>query len=163
VGTQPRGTPAFSAKANGQIKGVGNADNGMRIGCMKQNPKLLVGTVWGSKIVWQVALDIPDLYGTNFVFEVVADDNVGLGEGFVSPINGSKMVLIPAGGSFEMGDHFNEGEASERPVRTVELDAFYMDDSEVTVGQFKQFVQASGYTTNGTIWLYIHRWMIILK
>ena len=70
---------------------------------MKQNPKLLVGTVWGSKIVWQVALDIPDLYGTNFVFEVVADDNVGLGEGFVSPINGSKMVLIPAGGSFEMG------------------------------------------------------------
>ena len=31
----------------------------------------------GKKIVWQVAVDISDLYGTNFVFEVVADDNVG--------------------------------------------------------------------------------------
>lgn len=30
----------------------------------------------GKKILWQVVADIPDLYGTNFVFEVVADDNV---------------------------------------------------------------------------------------
>ena len=28
--------PAFLAKANGQIKAVGTADNGTRIGCMKQ-------------------------------------------------------------------------------------------------------------------------------
>ena len=54
------------------------------------------------------------------------------------------MVLIPAG-SFEMGDHFNEESRSERPVHTVELDSFYMDVHEVTVGQFREFVNQSGY------------------
>lgn len=45
--------------------------------------------------------------------------------------DGAKMSLIPAG-SFEMGDHFNEGEASERPVHPVYVESFYMDISEVT-------------------------------
>ena len=57
------------------------------------------------------------------------------------------MALIPAG-SFEMGDHFNEGNTRERPVHTVELDAFYMDVREVTVGQFREFVNQSGYSYN---------------
>ena len=56
--------------------------------------------------------------------------------------DGAKMVLIPAG-SFEMGDHSNEGPSDERSVHTVELDAFYMDVHKVTVGQFKQFVEDS--------------------
>ena len=47
--------------------------------------------------------------------------------------DGSEMVLIPAG-SFEMGDHFNEGNTYERPVHRVELDEFYMDSREVTNG-----------------------------
>ena len=51
----------------------------------------------GKKIIWQVAVDIPDLYGTNFVFEVVADDNVGPSAGFVNPVDGASMALIPAG------------------------------------------------------------------
>lgn len=38
-------------------------------------------------------------------------------------VDGSEMVLIPAG-SFEMGDHFNEGKDNEKPVHVVELDAF---------------------------------------
>ena len=57
----------------------------------------------------------------------------------------AKMVLIPAG-SFEMGDSKNEPEdwmKPARPVHRVELDAFYMDAYEVTVGQFKQFVEDS--------------------
>ena len=62
--------------------------------------------------------------------------------------DGSEMMLIP-GGSFEMGDHFNEGGTNERPVHTVTLDAFYMDNSEVTVGQFKKFVEQSGYSYQG--------------
>ena len=52
--------------------------------------------------------------------------------------DGTEMVLIPAG-SFEIGDD------SELPIHEVELDAFYMDTSQVTVGQFKQFVGDSGY------------------
>ena len=33
---QPRYTPAFSAMANGQIKGAGNAGKGVRVGYMKK-------------------------------------------------------------------------------------------------------------------------------
>ena len=57
---------------------------------------------------------------------------------------GTEMVLIPAG-SFEMGDHFNEGLAREHPVHIVELDAFYMDKHEVTVRKFREFVRETGY------------------
>jgi len=62
--------------------------------------------------------------------------------------DGAKMVLIPAG-SFQMGDHFNEGKDNEWPVHKVELNAFYMDVTEVTVGQFKKFVQQTGYGYGG--------------
>ena len=65
--------------------------------------------------------------------------------------DGSGMVLIP-GGSFEMGDSKNEPEdymKRSRPVHTVELDAFYMDVREVTVGQFREFVNQSGYSSSG--------------
>jgi len=65
--------------------------------------------------------------------------------------DGSKMALIPAG-SFEMGDSKNDPEnymKRSRPVHTVELDGFYMDIHEVTVGQFKQFVNQSGYAYGG--------------
>ena len=57
---------------------------------------------------------------------------------------GSEMVLIPSG-SFEMGDHFDGGDEDELPIHEVELDAFYMDAYQVTVGQFKQFIEDSGY------------------
>jgi len=63
--------------------------------------------------------------------------------------DGSEMVLIP-GGAFEMGDHFNEGDSNELPVHTVALDAFYMDKTEVTVGQFKTFLDDSDYNWTGS-------------
>ncbi|MDP6746463.1 MAG: SUMF1/EgtB/PvdO family nonheme iron enzyme [Candidatus Poribacteria bacterium] len=65
--------------------------------------------------------------------------------------DGAEMALISAG-SFQMGDSKNEPESwmkRSRPVHTVELDAFYMDVNEVTVGQFKQFVNQSGYKYGG--------------
>ena len=39
----------------------------------------------------------------------------------------------------------NDGDRDEKPVHTVELDKFYMDVYEVTVGQFREFVEDSGY------------------
>ena len=65
--------------------------------------------------------------------------------------DGAEMALIPSA-SFEMGDSKNEPEdwmKRSRPVHTVELDEFYMDVHEVTVGQFKQFVEQSGYSYGG--------------
>ena len=56
------------------------------------------------------------------------------------------MVLIPAG-SFEMGDHLDG--MSNAPVHTATLGAFYMDVHEVTVGQFREFVNQSGYKYGG--------------
>ena len=64
--------------------------------------------------------------------------------------DGAKMVRIP-GGSFEMGDHFNEGYGRE--LHTVELDGFYMDVHEVTVGQFKKFLKAKAdHSFDSDLW-----------
>ena len=52
------------------------------------------------------------------------------------------MVLIPAG-EFLMGN--NNFKAEERPIHKVYVDAFYMDIHEVTVGEYKKFVAATGY------------------
>ena len=48
------------------------------------------------------------------------------------------MVLIPAG-EFQMGS--DTGERDERPVHIVYLDAFYIDPYEVTVGEYKRFLE----------------------
>ena len=49
------------------------------------------------------------------------------------------MVLIPAG-EFQIGSNDAEADDDEQPVRTVYVDAFYMDKTEVTNAQFKEFV-----------------------
>lgn len=54
------------------------------------------------------------------------------------------MVWVP-GGKFKMGSE--AGEADEVPVHHVELDGFWMDSTEVTVAEFKRFVDATGYIT----------------
>ncbi|HEV8605454.1 MAG TPA: SUMF1/EgtB/PvdO family nonheme iron enzyme, partial [Tepidisphaeraceae bacterium] len=56
-----------------------------------------------------------------------------------------EMVLIP-GGTFEMGSA--DGPIYERPVHGVKLHSFWMDKKEVTVAQFRQFVNAAGYVTD---------------
>lgn len=52
------------------------------------------------------------------------------------------MVLIPAG-AFQMGS--TTGDVNEVPVHTVELDAFYIDQHEVTNAEYQVFVVATGY------------------
>lgn len=62
-----------------------------------------------------------------------------------------EMVLIPAG-SFVMGD--DTALDDEKPVHKVTIaNPFYLGQYEVTVEQFRQFVEATGYVTdaeNGT-------------
>ncbi len=52
------------------------------------------------------------------------------------------MVLIPAG-TFQMGSNDEDSYDEEQPVRTVYVDPFYMDTTEVTNAQFKAFVDAN--------------------
>ena len=58
-----------------------------------------------------------------------------------------EMVPIP-GGTFRMGDLSGEGYDSEKPVHTVTIRPFKLGKYEVTVGQFRRFVDATGYSTD---------------
>ena len=53
-------------------------------------------------------------------------------------------LLVPAG-AFRMGDAFNEGWARERPVHTVDLDAFYIGKLEISNGEWKKFRDDAAY------------------
>jgi formylglycine-generating enzyme required for sulfatase activity len=55
-----------------------------------------------------------------------------------------ELVFVPAG-PFQMGDNFAEGESRERPVHTVDLDAFYIGKFEVTNAQWRRFRDDPGY------------------
>jgi len=54
------------------------------------------------------------------------------------PADGMVMVYVPAG-EFEMGS--TDGDGDEEPVHTVALDAFWLDRTEVTNGQYQKCVE----------------------
>jgi len=56
------------------------------------------------------------------------------------------MVWIPAG-VFQMGSEDEQAKEDELPVHGVSVDAFWMDQTEVTNADFKAFVDATGYIT----------------
>lgn len=58
---------------------------------------------------------------------------------------GHVMVHIPAG-EFLMGT--DDGPENERPAHTVYLDDYWLAKHPVTVGQFKRFVEETGYLTD---------------
>lgn len=79
----------------------------------------------------------------------------------IRPTDGMVMVYVPAG-EFEMGNpgiqwiwggSLRDGDldlqvfTDEGPRRTVYLDAFWIDQTEVTVAMFRTFVEATGYET----------------
>ena len=66
------------------------------------------------------------------------------GDTWTRPVDGMVMVYIPAG-EFEMGSE--EGDPDEQPVHRVRLDAFWIDRTEATVAQFRDFVHATGHET----------------
>ncbi len=61
---------------------------------------------------------------------------------------GPKMVWIPAG-SFRMGDIQGGGYSNEQPVHQVSVKRFAMGTHEITVGEFRRFVNATGYKMGG--------------
>lgn len=54
---------------------------------------------------------------------------------------GSRMIYVPAG-IFRVGD--DEGENDAKPSRLIQLEAFYIDETEVTNGAYSQCVTAGG-------------------
>jgi formylglycine-generating enzyme required for sulfatase activity len=91
----------------------------------------------GKTILWNAAADYPGRYWSQVVAQVWVSDG---------PALAGEMVPVPAG-NFTMGQ---AGITScELPVHVVYLDAFYMDKFEVTNAEFKQFMDAGGYDTQG--------------
>lgn len=64
---------------------------------------------------------------------------LGVGSVRVSPLDGMRMVYVPAG-KFIMGS--DDGGADERPARSVNLDAYWIDQYEVTNKMYKSCVDA---------------------
>lgn len=64
--------------------------------------------------------------------------------------DGAPMVLVPAG-EFTMGSRGDDKNASndERPAHSVYLDAFYIDQYEVTTSRYARFFQETNRTAPG--------------
>ena len=84
-------------------------------------------------VVWNAGADWDGNYSTNVTFVITADDGT-------SPPPPSDMVYVP-GGTFSMGDTFNEGSSNELPVHPVSVRSFYMDKYEVTNDKMVEVMQ----------------------
>ena len=77
-----------------------------------------------------------------FVFCLVSAGDVPLRVAITSDT--MNMVLIPAGW-YEMGSNDRDAYVDERPAHRVYVDTFYIDKYEVTVGEYKVFIDATGH------------------
>jgi len=70
----------------------------------------------------------------------------------------NNMILVN-GASYKMGDFTGKGKDNERPVHQVTISSFLVSKYQVTVGDFSDFITATGYITDcqkkkgGMVWL----------
>ena len=67
----------------------------------------------------------------------------------LNKITGGIDLVYVRGGSFEMGSE--KGESDEKPMHTITLSNYFIGKYEVTVGQFRKFIGATGYKTSADI------------
>lgn len=92
----------------------------------------------GLQIFWQPLLHLESLEGNlslklQVQYKEKGNDNL------------VEMVFVK-GGTFQMGS--DTGEDNEKPVHTVEVNDFYIGKYEITVEQFRAFVNATAYQTD---------------
>ena len=75
------------------------------------------------------------------IFQACQHENAGL-----QSVEIPRGMILIKGGSFQMGS--DDGLPYESPIHTVELDAFLIDETEVTVAEFAEFVKATNYKTD---------------
>ena len=68
----------------------------------------------------------------------------------INTYNTKGMVLIE-GNTFMMGSDDSESNQDESPIHRVKINSFWMDETEVTNSQFREFITASGYITTAEI------------
>ena len=121
----------------------------------------IIGTIIGL-LVLVIAAALPALFP---VYRLQKPTEARAGETRIRPADGMVMVYVPTG-EFKMGtgglgwirrplsprDRKRMGFGAyvfsdERPQHTVYLDAFWIDQTEVTVAMFRTFVEDTGYET----------------
>ncbi len=88
-----------------------------------------------SRTLWLAVLAVAAFAATFGLVKLIQQDSTPPG-----------MVWIP-GGEFTMGTDSELGWPDEKPAHRVRVDAFWMDETEITNAQFRQFVEATGYVT----------------
>lgn len=75
---------------------------------------------------------------------------VGSGFRVALTADGPEEMVYVEGGSFLMGDQFDDGRKwlPETPVHEVQVGSFHIGRYEVTVGRFRQFAEDTGYVTS---------------
>ncbi len=85
---------------------------------------------------------IPNRFGTQKINTAQSKNN----NKSSANIDHKGMVWIPAG-NFMMGGDNDQARQDEFPKHAVQLNGFYMDETEVTNEAFTEFVKATGYLT----------------
>ena len=79
-------------------------------------------------------------------------DSASTGSAAPKVVNdGHGDYLYVPGGPFKMGDNFGDGLPREKPVHTVDVDAFYIGKFEVTNAEWKAFRDDAGYD-DASLW-----------
>lgn len=105
-----------------------------------QNPNSMGNLMQCDRGLSRHSLQQATLVNAALVNESAVGGTSTTGNAHTAPQN---MVWIP-GGRFWMGtDHMEDAQ----PVHQVEVKAFWMDRTDVTNGEFAQFVKATGYVT----------------
>jgi len=80
-----------------------------------------------------------------------------------SRLSSNRNMILVKGGTFEMGDVFNEGNEDELPVHKVTVNDFYLCNNEVTVDEYREFVNETHYITSAEHPVNMEEQMKILK
>ena len=99
----------------------------------------------GKHIIWNVGTTIPGAYSASYKISVIASDSAFSGQ----------MIYITAG-SFLMGNNSIDNDAvysnsSELPQHPISLSGYWIGKYEVTRGEYRQFMNAGGYS-NSSYW-----------
>ncbi len=102
--------------------------NGSRLEIIGENTETIDGITW------------INVRTNNGVEGWVTQSTIRILSSRIREIDGMTMVYVPAG-EFEMGSYFF-GYSDEQPVHSVNLDAYWIDQTEVTNGQYERCVAA---------------------
>jgi len=94
----------------------------------------------GKQIIWKFGAEHPGVFSEEYRVRILVDDS------YIESIEG--MVFVQ-GGTFEMGDHFNEGSGSELPIHEVTLKSFYIGQYEVTQAEYTAVIGSNPAHSNG--------------